>query len=127
MTRPAPLPASLLQTPFAVADARELGVSPSRLRADDLEMPTRGVRLLRAPAAGVPLPVDKTPTARMQRLRAELLERARRFAPALTEDQFVSHGSGSRSSARRSPTPARIGSTCTFLHAGRNLSRHAVE
>lgn len=94
MTRPAPLPASLLQTPFAVADARELGVSPSRLRADDLEMPTRGVRLLRAPAAGVPLPVDETPTARMQRLRAELLERARRFAPALTEDQFVSHGSG---------------------------------
>lgn len=94
MTRPALLPASLLHAPFAVADARELGVSPSRIRASDLETPTRGVRIVRAPADPVSDALRETPTERMRRLRADLLERARRFAPALTDDQYFSHGTG---------------------------------
>lgn len=93
MTRPAPLPTSLLNAPFSVADARELGVSPSRIRAGDLVAPTRGVRLVRAPAEPVP-DLGSDPAARMRRLRSELIERARQFAPALTEDQFFSHGTG---------------------------------
>jgi hypothetical protein len=39
-----PLPESLRNTPFAVQDARELGVPVKRLRAQDLDAPFRSVR-----------------------------------------------------------------------------------
>nr|BFF10898.1 DUF559 domain-containing protein [Microbacterium flavescens] len=78
--------------PFSVAEARNHGLSPSRLRASDLEKPTRGVRTTRTPA--VATPDDETHTQRLNRIRDDLLARARRFAPALTPDQFFSHETG---------------------------------
>lgn len=92
MTRAAPLPHPLAGRPFAVAEARARGVSASRLRASDLVAPTRGVRASRA--AAPPPPAEETTSQRLERLRVELIERARRFAPALTEDQFFSHDTG---------------------------------
>ncbi|MRG59091.1 hypothetical protein GE115_04295 [Agromyces sp. CFH 90414] len=44
MTRRAPLPFELAFRPFTVRQATEAGVSRSRLRANDLERPFRGVR-----------------------------------------------------------------------------------
>ncbi|MEJ1230450.1 MAG: hypothetical protein WDM88_07240 [Galbitalea sp.] len=48
MSRRGPLPESLRGVPFSVEDARELGVQPGRLRAGDLGVPFRGVRILAA-------------------------------------------------------------------------------
>lgn len=87
MTRIAPLPPELVTRPFHVGEALARGVTSSRLRARDLLIPTRGVRVSRAAAAAPP------PRAHDQeRLRADLLERAAAIAPALTSEQFFSHG-----------------------------------
>lgn len=92
MTRRTPLPVALRDRPFSVADAREHGVRGSRLRASDLTIPTRGVR---AHAASASETSENENTAqRLDRLRCEMLERMRQFAPALTPDQFFSHSSG---------------------------------
>lgn len=92
MTRATPLPAGLRGGPFSVRAAFEAGVAASRLRASDLDKPTRGVRAARKDA--VAIPDAETATARMERLRADLIDRARRFAPALTPEQFYSHETG---------------------------------
>jgi very-short-patch-repair endonuclease len=92
MTRARPLPEPLGERPFSVAEARAAAVSPSRLRASDLVVPTRGARAPATPS--VPIPDGETPSERMARLREDLCERARRFAPALTPDQFFSHETG---------------------------------
>ncbi|MEH3076404.1 MAG: DUF559 domain-containing protein [Quadrisphaera sp.] len=44
---PAPLPPRLRHRPFTVEEALELGVTPRRLRAEDLRTPHRGVRVSR--------------------------------------------------------------------------------
>jgi very-short-patch-repair endonuclease len=72
MTRRQPLPLVLRDAPMSAKHARELGVSASRLRASDLEVPFRGVRM---PAPSVPGP----------------LRRARALATVLTNQQFFSH------------------------------------
>lgn len=92
MTRAAPLPLDLSGRPFSVEEARDHGVSPSRLRAKDIVAPTRGVRA--TPVATAIIPENETTSARLERLRTELFERAERFAPALTSDQFYSHETG---------------------------------
>lgn len=94
MSHRTPLPLNLRTDPFAVATARRLGVSASRLRAADLLAPTRGVRV--PPAAlttRAPL-TDATPAARMEELKRVLLDDIRGIAPALTEHQFFSHETG---------------------------------
>ena len=55
MTARSPLPPELSGRSFSVAKARDLGVSPRRLRASDLEAPTRGVRV---PWNAAPSPAD---------------------------------------------------------------------
>ncbi|MFV0462201.1 MAG: hypothetical protein ACK5MP_03235 [Nostocoides sp.] len=47
--RPRPLPGILNETPFSVQDARACGVTPGRLRASDLVIPTYAVRAHRQP------------------------------------------------------------------------------
>lgn len=47
MPRPRPLPSTLDDAGFRVADARLAGVTPRRLRASDLEAPFHGVRISR--------------------------------------------------------------------------------
>jgi len=89
MTRAAPLPAPLSGRPFSIDEARRAGVSRSRLRARDLIVPTRGVRDASAAAASVT--AGETPSQRMERLRVDLIARARQIAPALTPEQFFSH------------------------------------
>lgn len=51
MPRPDPLPPPLRDRPFAVAEARGLGLSPGRLRGTDLARPFHGVRAPTAPAS----------------------------------------------------------------------------
>ncbi|MFT4219314.1 MAG: hypothetical protein QM611_02180 [Microbacterium sp.] len=92
MTRALPLPDPLRGRPFAVAQARSLGVSVSRLRASDLVMPTRGARApVQEPAA---IPLDEFPSTRMERLRHELFIVAESISPALSNEQFFSHETG---------------------------------
>ncbi|MFE4727549.1 hypothetical protein [Microbacterium sp. NPDC056736] len=92
MSRANPLPDVLAGRAFSVAEARVHGVSASRLRANDLILPTRGVRAPRGEAAEPS--GDETHSQRLARLRGELFERAALFAPALTPDQFFSHDCG---------------------------------
>lgn len=94
MSRRAPLPPHLLATAFSVADARRLGITPSRLRAADLLVPTRGVRIPHAALSAERSLAEATPAGRMQELRSILLDDVRGFAPALTEQQFFSHETG---------------------------------
>lgn len=72
-----------------MSEARAAGVPTSRLRASDLVIPTRGVRAPRVESPSPP--VTETASARLARLRADLTERVRRIAPALTPHQFFSH------------------------------------
>src|SRR4051794_17817975 len=92
MTRRSPLPDRLQDRAFSTADARSEGVPASRLRAHDLIAPTRGVRTPVIEAQ--PISDAETTAQRLQRLDTEMLERARKFALALTPDQFFSHGTG---------------------------------
>ncbi|MDQ0709779.1 hypothetical protein QFZ52_002431 [Arthrobacter woluwensis] len=71
MTKPKPLPEGLRARPFTVYESRDMGVSPGRLRAKDLE--TAG-RLIRVPSGVLP----------------DLRERSRVLAKA-TPTAWVSH------------------------------------
>ncbi len=97
MSRAHALPEPLTHGAFHVSVARGLGVTASRLRARDLSSPTRGVRAASQAGdttAGAPNGARETASSRQQRLRDELIARARLFAPALTEQQFFSHDTG---------------------------------
>ena len=65
-----PLPPAL-PTPFHIREARELGVTPGRLRAKDLDAPFHEVRAPSAPAT--------------------VVELARAYAVRMSNDQFFSH------------------------------------
>ncbi len=93
MSRAHPLPAALAGRAFHVSEARERGLTASRLRAGDLNAPTRGVRVT-ASAFESDAGDSETVSERQTRLRAELIDRAERFGPALTDEQFYSHGTG---------------------------------
>lgn len=96
MTRRQPLPEDLVAAPFHIAQAREAGISRSRLRAADLSSPTRGVRRSHGEDADEKdeEEVELTPTQRMQRLSVLLREDVEGFAPAFTRHQFLSHETG---------------------------------
>ena len=74
--RPRPLPASLRGRPFTTHAAAELGVTPTRLRASDLERPHHGVRRLGARDDGA---------------SRSALQVAADFAPLLRDDECVAH------------------------------------
>ncbi|GAB2847395.1 endonuclease domain-containing protein [Microbacterium insulae] len=85
MNRREPLPSSF-GTSFLVRDARVAGIARSRLRADDLRMPTHGVR---SPARDGH---DRSsPVRHHDARRAELLGIVQDTAPALRPPQFFSH------------------------------------
>ncbi|GAA5033562.1 DUF559 domain-containing protein [Microbacterium fluvii] len=92
MTRARPLPSQLDAAGFTVASAREAGVSHSRLRATDLDAPTRGVRHVRQPP--IEVAENETASERMERLRDDLFQRAALIGLVLTADQFFSHETG---------------------------------
>lgn len=92
MPRARPLPADLDERGFTVAAARAAGVSMSRLRAQDLDAPTRGVRASsREPIARV---AGETPSQRMDQLRQDMFRRAALIGLVLTPHQFFSHETG---------------------------------
>lgn len=62
---------------FSIHHARQLGVSPSRLRASDLEIPFRGVRSIR--------------TESPETLELALMDRAIAYSHRMTEHEFFSH------------------------------------
>ena len=72
-----PLPASL-GAAFSVRTAYAAGVTPSRVRARDLDRPFHGVRSLEREQ-------QRTPEGR-------LLARVMQYAPRMTEHEFFSHG-----------------------------------
>ncbi|MFV0374428.1 endonuclease domain-containing protein [Microbacterium sp.] len=76
--RRTPLPAHL-GTVFSVADAREAGVSSSRLRAKDLDRPFRAVRTAAASSAGAAHPEDR------------ILALAVAYRHRMTTHEFFSH------------------------------------
>jgi hypothetical protein len=91
-----PLPPSLRDAAFLVADARALEVPAGRLRRSDLHRPTRGVRSLDA--------------------ATDLDERARQVGLALPDPWAWSHLTAAR--LYRLPLPAR-GSSAEPLHVSR--------
>jgi len=84
MRHPSPLPHSLATVPFAVEDARELGVTKSRLRGPDLASPYYGVR-----SPDLPL---------------TMLDRARAYATKMMPDQYFSHTTAAQLLGLRMPT-----------------------
>ncbi|MEV8358600.1 DUF559 domain-containing protein [Microbacterium sp. NPDC076895] len=74
--RPSELPTDLGST-FSVKRARQRGVTPSRLRASDLEIPFRGVRRVRANQADT--------------IETQLLASMDAYAQRMTEHEFFSH------------------------------------
>ncbi len=91
MTRRTPLPTALEERAFSVRDAHERGVTASRLRAADLVVPTRGVR---AHVLEPAIPAPETASQRLDRLLADMRNRAEQVGLVLTPDQFFSHGCG---------------------------------
>lgn len=73
-----PLPDDLTRRPFTVAQALELGVSPSRLRNRDLAAPYRGIRSLAVPGED------------------GILGRCRAYAPLLRSGRAFSHLTAAR-------------------------------
>jgi hypothetical protein len=76
MTRPRPLPESLLTSPFSREDALDLGVPPGRLRALDLHRPFRGIRTAEA--------------------ATDVRALCRAYAPIMSPDQLFSHVTAAR-------------------------------
>lgn len=76
MPHPRPLPLELAISPFRVRDARERGVTPRRLRAQDLHAPFHGVRTLVAPV--------------------DVLARCRAYAAKMPPEHYFSHVTAAR-------------------------------
>lgn len=76
----------------------EAGISRSRLRRTDLELPFRGIRAVPSAAPGTV--DDADPFARQARARRELV---RQYAPRLVGSQFISHESAA--AMWRAPLP----------------------
>ncbi len=85
---PSALPSTLASSPFRYAAALEAGVTPARLRAQDLWAPTHGVRADRGRAQ-------------------TLADRARSFALALPDDVAFSHLTAARLLGLPAPTAWR--------------------
>ncbi|MBG6108287.1 hypothetical protein [Frigoribacterium sp. CG_9.8] len=72
MPKREPLPTQFVGIPFAAADARDCGISASRLRASDLRVPIRGVREPRTAENSFELQIG-------------------RYAAHMAEDEYFSH------------------------------------
>ena len=81
--RPSALPANLGDT-FSVAEARDVGVSPARLRYRDLESPFRGMRVA-ASASAHPAGED------IADLAENIRRTCRQYSLVMPQDQFFSH------------------------------------
>lgn len=104
---PSPLP-NELGTPFSVARALSLGVSPTRLRASDLDRPRRGVRVRRSSAQA-----EESGLSVFERCKREELRRIGQLGQILTASQFFSH----RSAALLWGAPVRH-QPDAFVHVG---------
>ncbi len=102
MSRRAPLPDALLDAPFAVGEARELGVPASRLRASDLETPFHGVRR----RSSTPLADPDTDDEKAQRRFDELVRDCASFERREGRPVVFSHVSAAR--LFRMPLPWRL-------------------
>ncbi|WP_424937147.1 MULTISPECIES: hypothetical protein [Bacteria] len=94
MRRPEELPGHI-GARFSVRDALRAGVSPERLRRDDLARPFPGVRI-RLPAEPSTTgggATDSPPRDLYARQTGERLSRIRAYAPRLGPGQFLSHES----------------------------------
>lgn len=78
------LPASLGHL-FTIDEARDAGVPRSRLRASDLTIPHRGLRLCDSPAD------EHDDWSEYERRREALVERARVYAKVMPDNQVFSH------------------------------------
>ncbi len=106
MTGRAPLPPRLPAV-FSVDAARRAGVSVGRLRAQDLDLPFRGVRARRTSAIPKPPAHDESPAARRSReLRREVLRLAEAYALVAAPGAFFSHGTAA--AIWDLPVPLRI-------------------
>ncbi len=113
MTRPRPLPTELSNRPFSVEEARAHGVTPGRLRGNDLTRPFRGVRL--GPASW------------------RELEECHSYAAKMRPSDYFSHATAAR--IHGLPLPWRLQSGSVHVTAvlpagrprGRGVSGHAVE
>jgi len=77
MRKRSELPRSLNPDGFTLADARAAGLSPKRTRANDLEIPFRGVRAVAGP-------------------ENELIRRARAYAARMPAGHFFSHATAAQ-------------------------------
>ncbi|GGF35968.1 hypothetical protein GCM10010922_08900 [Microbacterium sorbitolivorans] len=107
MRPPTPLPPELISQPFAVADADELGVPRTRLRALDLRTPYRGVRSTDA----------EDPT--------DLLARCLEYAPRLARWQFFNDATAL--ALLGAPLPARIDQDAIHVAAHRPRREPRIE
>lgn len=99
-----PLPTQFRATSFRVSAALEAGVTPGRLRAQDLEVPFYGVRTPRSPAA--PIDGNATITKQPKDAAAEVRVACRWLLPRLAPDHFFSHLTAA--ALWGMPLPARI-------------------
>ncbi|WP_345752908.1 endonuclease domain-containing protein [Microbacterium rhizophilus] len=97
MRTPAPLPTGA-PARFLVSDAAERGISAKRLRAGDLEVPYRGVRI----AGEIPVFFTEPYDGR----RNELAVAAWKYAPRLKPWQFYSHATSLALQGAPRPEPA---------------------
>jgi hypothetical protein len=84
----ADLPASLGEI-FSVQQAREAGVSASRLRARDLTKPYRGVRT--DPARTDPPAEEDDKLSAGRRAELDLMRRARQYGMGMSDEAFFTH------------------------------------
>lgn len=110
MPSPKPLPPSL-SGPFLAADARQFGLSAGRLRASDLRIPSRGIRVPREAAASGATDAP-----------AELAARARPYLQLLP-DAVLSHTTAAQ--VHGIPLPASYRNE-PVLHLARSPERPAA-
>lgn len=88
--RPTPLPPSLGRI-FTAEQARAVGVTPRRLRAQDVEHPYRGLMVARSPEASPPsTPAEdlNAPLARDRAQRSDMRRRAEVYRPLMVSHAF---------------------------------------
>lgn len=98
MPRLVPIPAALVGRAFSVAEARNAGLTPGRLRSSDLARPFHGVRV-------AAMSTNTSPNALEQQLprfveessvEPELLERCGAYAHRMRDGEFFSHVTAAR-------------------------------
>ncbi|MBB5633694.1 hypothetical protein BKA04_001917 [Cryobacterium mesophilum] len=120
MSRSTPLPSDLQDAPFAVSVARRMGVSESRLRASDLEVPFHGIRRSRL----APVAEPDTDDERAQQRFHALLRDCASFQRREGRSVIFSHVTAAR--LFRMPLPWRL-ETRRFLDVAALTPDHAPQ